>query len=229
MPTYDEARIDYKNKMGEELGTAYHLLWNLYAQLHDRWHYYRALYCNSQADIDVMNRTAPRLFKNIHDVLWESVLLDLAKFCDPIPVRYRRPLSLVSLESLIPNGHIGTLRSCVSEMVAKTEFARDWRNRHIAHWDYAHALDHEIKPLQNASPFAVEEALGAIVRVLEAIESHFTGSMLCFDADPLEPRHLLNELKFVQQLRDERLKRLLDGCPTEDDMNWSKWNGGNSD
>ena len=223
MPTYDEERIEYKNKMGEELGTAYHLLWNLYVQLHGRWHFYRELYCNSQAAIDVMNRTAPSFFEDIHHILWESVLLDLAKFCDPIRVSYRRTLSLASLESLVPNGHIGPLKSCLSDVAVKTAFARDWRNRHIAHWDYEHSLDGSVKPLQTASPFAVEEALGAIVRVLEAIESHFTGSTLFFRGDSAEPRHLLHELEFVQRLRAERFQRLIDNAATEDDINWSKW------
>lgn len=223
MPTHDEARIEYKKKMGEELGTAYHVLWNSCAQLHDRWHYYRELYGSSQSEIDVMNRTAPRFFRNIHDVLWESVLLDLAKFCDPIRVGHRRTLSLAGLESLVPNGHIGTLKSCLSDVKDRTAFARDWRNRHIAHWDYEHSVDCDVKPLQSASRQSVEEALAAIVRVLEAIESHFTGSTLFFSGDSAEPRHLLRELKFVQRLRDERHKRLMENTATPDDMNWSKW------
>ncbi len=40
MASYAEARVEYSRVMGEELGTAYHLLWNECALLHIRWDEY---------------------------------------------------------------------------------------------------------------------------------------------------------------------------------------------
>jgi len=170
-----------------------------------------------------MNGVAPGLFETLHDILWESILLDLAKFCDPIRVGPGKPLSLALLSSLVPAGKVSELGGAVSEMQAKTAFARDWRNRHIAHWDYELAADSAAKPLAFASRHAAQEAFSAIVRVLEAIDMHFTGSSLDFDGDTAEPRHLINELRLIQKLRDERQARLLDGTATMDDMDWKKW------
>jgi hypothetical protein len=223
MASYDESRLEYQNKMGKEWGLVYHLLWNQCAQLHFRWTYYCELFGNSQTEIDVMNQAAPGLFETIHDVLWESILLDIAKFCDPPKIAGKKPLSLEFLATLIPNGQVAELKNRLFELKLKTAFARDWRHRHIAHWDYAHSADSDKNPLATASRFAVKEALAAIVNVLEAIDVHFTGSSLYFDGDENEPRHLIRELKLIQRLREDRMQRLLDGNATPDDMDWAKW------
>src|SRR5690606_8838309 len=51
----------------------------------------------------------------------------------------------------------------------KTKFARDWRNRHIAHRDLKLALEEPAEPLEPASRKSVNQALEAIAEVLNAI------------------------------------------------------------
>ncbi len=224
MPTYQELRLKYQEAMGKELGAAYHLLWNRCVQLHIRWGYYCELFGKSQEEFDIMNRTAPQLFKVIQDALFEGILLDLAKFCDPLRIAGgKKPLALSLLASLVPGQTIGGLSESITEVQTKTAFARDWRNRHIAHWDYQHLLDKQANQLKSASRASVSEAINAIDRTLETIDHHFTGATLCFDVSSVQATHLIRELKFVQTLRDERKARMRSGLETEDDSNWNKW------
>jgi hypothetical protein len=223
MPTYEESKAEYQQKMGKELGSAYHLLWNLCARLHIKWTYYCELFGKDQVAFDVMNAVAPALFKTFHDTLWESILLDIAKFCDPIRVGVGKPLSLALLSSFVAPGEVSQFNEYLERVKVTTAFARDWRNRHIAHWDYAHASEGSARPLAPASRAAVREALQAIACALEAVESHFTGASLIFDGSKSEPRFLLSELALIQRLRDERDVRLRDGTATPDDMDWGKW------
>ena len=75
MATYDEARQDYEQAMGPDLGPIYHVLWNECVVLHLRWDEYVKLFGKDQEQFDVMNSVAPGFFKSVQDALWEATLL----------------------------------------------------------------------------------------------------------------------------------------------------------
>jgi hypothetical protein len=64
----------------------------------------------------------------------------------------------------------------VETAVGKAAFCRDWRNRYIAHRDLNLALNKPATPLEPASRDLVNEALSAIAKVLNAVESHYMDS-----------------------------------------------------
>jgi hypothetical protein len=211
--------------MGEELGTAYHLLWNQCALLHMCWEEYVEMFGKSQAEFDTMNEVAPGFFKSVQDTSWESILLHLCRFADPAKVSSRRTLSLDALFTMHASKQVPELEKLISEARLKIKFARDWRNRSIAHADFDHALDRSAKPLAPASRAHVREALAAIVAVLEAIDKHFTGSSLGFGGTRWNwgGTHLLSELRLVARLRKERDARINSGKATADDFDYEKW------
>lgn len=211
--------------MGEQLGTVYHLLWNECAYLHVRWDEYVEMFGSDQERFDVMNAVAPGFFKSVQDSLWESILLHLCRFADPAKVAYRKTLSLETLLAIPGTHQVPNIALRVAEAKLKIKFAQDWRNRSIAHNDLERALDKGAKPLAPASRLHVKEALAAIARVLEAIESHFTGSDLIFGGHRARwgGMNLLAELRLVQRLRKEREERLQRGIPTPEDLDWRRW------
>jgi len=91
-------------------------------------------------------------------------------------------LSIQALPSLIDDPNT---KKSVAEKVAvaidKTEFCREWRNRHIAHRDLCLALKEGAKPLPPASRAKVKEALGAISDVLNTVSHHLMNSTTAFD------------------------------------------------
>jgi hypothetical protein len=225
MPSYAEAREEYCRVMGDELGTAYHLLWNECALLHMRWEEYVEMFGKTQAEFDTMNEVAPGFFKSVQDTLWESILLNLCKFADPRRVGPRRTLSLAALLTMNASQTVPRLTYLVSEARSKIKFAQDWRNRWIAHADLEHALDKTVRPLAPASRTDVKEALAAIVVTLEAIDLHFTGSVLGFGGTTWNwgGTQLLSELRLVARHREVRSERMNSGNVPLDDLNYKKW------
>jgi hypothetical protein len=225
MGTYAEAREEYRLAMGEELGTAYHLLWNQCALLHQRWDEYVEMFGKSQAEFDLMNLVAPGFFKNVQDMYWESILLHLCRFADPARVGPRRTLSLDALLRMSASKQVPELEKLICHARSKIKFAQDWRNRYIAHADLEYHLDKPVKPLAPASRAHIREALAAIVAVLEAIDKHFTGASLGFGGIGWNwgGSHLLSELRLIAQLRKEREDRISSDAPTADDLDYKKW------
>jgi hypothetical protein len=101
-----------------------------------------------------------------------------------------------------------------------TAFARDWRNRHIAHRDLKLALEASPTPLADASRAQVNEALKALEAVLNALAKHYFESETRFDlvARLNGAVSLLYVLDDGAKVQDERNKRLQEGKPVEGDF-----------
>jgi hypothetical protein len=211
--------------MGDELGVAYHLLWNECALLHMRWEEYVEMFGKTQAEFDVMNEVAPGFFKSVQDMSWESIVLHLCRFTDPAISNYRRTLSLAGLLAMPASKKVPGLGKLVEDAREKAKFAQDWRNRSIAHRDLEFALNRQAKPLAAASRMHVREALAAIVNVLSAIDHEFTGYSLRFHGTSTSwgGTYLLNELRLITNLRREREERIDSGSGTPDDYDYKKW------
>jgi hypothetical protein len=108
---------------------------------------------------------------------------------------------------------------------AAAEFARDWRNRHIAHHDFALAFDETAVPLAPVTRKKIDAAIQEIGILLNVIEQHYRDATTAFhrliapgQADDLV--QLLNDAfvedeSFRERLRTHRL--------TEADLH-KKWN-----
>jgi hypothetical protein len=69
------------------------------------------------------------------------------------------------------------IRQLVNEAIDSAAFARDWKNRRLAHHDLLLALGGFAEPLAPASRLAVKETLAALHAVLRQINAHY------FDSD----------------------------------------------
>ncbi len=173
--TADEVRQECVLTLGTELGPLYADLENDLLWLHVRWREYRELYGTKPERIDLLNRAAPLLFGIVQTTLYLDVLLGLARLTDPSKSMGKDNLTVHRLASLIQDQG---LRTEVEEAVAKAkdscEFARDWRNRRIAHTDLALiSQDQSAKPLAEASGQHVEEALARLRVVLNCMNKHY--------------------------------------------------------
>ena len=225
--TYTEAHEDYKRVMGEGLGSAYHLLWNACALLHMRWEEYVELFGSKPENFEVMNETAPGFFHSVQELYWESILLGLCRFADKKVVSGKRTLSLEGLLLFHESQAVVNLPTLIATAQQKIKFAQDWRNRRIAHADLLHALDKPTSPLAAASRVHVREGLAAIVDVLTAVDSHFTGSSLGFlgPGSGFNGSYLLRQLRVASRLQKEHMDRIRNGNVRDDDYDWDKWRG----
>ena len=180
--TASQSKIDNAAKMGDEIGSVYSALWQEVAWLHKKWAEYVALFGTNPTRIALLNRAAPSFFRTVQDSLWENVLLHLARITDSPKSAGRSNLSIKRLASAVSGSPIDT-KMLALEAVAldATKFARDWRNRKLAHSDLDLALDKHVDPLAPASRADVVTALASLGELLNVVSAHYMGSTTMFD------------------------------------------------
>jgi HEPN superfamily AbiU2-like protein len=179
----EEIRAEYVERMGEELGELQYLLWYDLTWLHLRWADYRELFGSDAQRIDLMNETAPAFFGHLNDVMWNDVVLDLCRLSDPADMGGKQNLTFFRLPHAVAQLPIESAISAGLEALqSSTAFARDWRNRRLAHRDWDHARDPSAIPLTGGSRASVEEALAAARRLMQISDEHFLNTTVFYEA-----------------------------------------------
>ena len=179
--TSDKAKQDHVNKLGDELGNLYHELWNEVALLHSKWDEYVELFGTKPSRVELLNEAAPLFFRTVEDSLWESTLVHITRLTDPPRSCGKDNLSIQRLTDLVDDDIKETLIEKIEEAKEKSNFCRDWRNRHIAHKDLGLVVDSQAEPLEPASRAKVKDALQSIASVLNVISGHYMDSTVIFD------------------------------------------------
>jgi AbiU2 len=218
--TAEEVRQEYVRKMGPELGNVFFRLRNECVMLHWKCGEFVELFGTSPERIELLNEAAGAFFWVVQDTLWEDVLLRISRLTDAPKPAGKDTLTLRRLPALVAAPiQIGVER-LLQDCIDKSAFARDWRNRRIAHSDLALALEHaSAAPLAPASRKAVKDALEAIVALLNAVQVHYTKSEALYEVSPHG-----NAVSLLYVLRDglkaeaDRLERLKSGNCARDDI-----------
>jgi hypothetical protein len=181
----DESAAEAKqlaiDAMGDPLGVQYAELWQELAQLNITWSEFMELYGTKPSRIELMNRSAGHFFKMVQDSLWEGLMLHIARLTDRPVVSGRTNLTLHNLPALIPDVTVkAKIEALCLEATDKTKFARDWRNRHIAHRDLDLALGTTAKPLPAVEIKQVNEALECFTEILNSIAGPYLDSETSF-------------------------------------------------
>jgi hypothetical protein len=198
--------------MGEALGRLHHALSNELAWLYLKWGEYVELFGTKPSRIDLVNRAAGGFFRVVQDGLWEDALLHITRLTDAPRSAGRTNLTIRALPPLITRAEIlPVVERMIETAIARAEFARDWRNRHIAHRDLALALADGAEPLKPASRAAVKDALASISQVLNAVSKPYLGETTAYEMT--EALHGAGNLLYVlddglkaEEARRERLK-----------------------
>jgi hypothetical protein len=190
----DEILAESVAKMGSPLGEIYYELSNQTTLLHIRWHEYRRLFADSEAAIAIMNKTAPAFFYDIERIMWENVILQLCRITDPERMGKHEHLTIQRLPSLVSDLVFrNTLQNLVDSVVSKAAFARDWRNRKLAHSELPPLPGQVATPLADASRKHVEDALASLRDVMNCLEQQLRGCPVAYQhaIEPLGGVHSL--------------------------------------
>jgi len=222
--TAAEVRAGHIAAMGQELGEFFYAATNELIWMHWRWNQHRTLFGEKQSRVDLLNKTAPLFFHILHKVLFEDTLLAIARLVGS-PESFRKPnLSIQRLPRLLTlNRNLNKeLNGLVQTAVKVSQFAVDWRHRHIAHRDLDLTLQRNVPVLLPAMPAQVEASLSALRTVLNRVEmaycnSHtaYDGSSISIAGDAEALLHYLNAGFVSERQRMERLKR---GEPRDEDL-----------
>jgi len=179
----EEAKKQYIEKMGKPLGTQFHALWQEVALLHVNWKEYVTLFGTNERRIERLNKSAPAFFRMIQDQLWTATLLHIARLLDPPRTAGKANLTVRNFTDLVDEKLKMPLAVLIDKALKETEFARDWRNRVIAHQDLSIALkEGTAEALEPASRTDVNTALAALTNVMNAIEKFYLNSGTAFSA-----------------------------------------------
>src|SRR6266446_4523877 len=168
-PIMDKDR--YIEKMGVALGTQFCALWEQVVWLHMKWADFVELFGKKQSRIVVLDQAAPAFFQMIRDVLWDDMLLHIARLVD------RPKKDLLTIRSLPRYVKDAVTKSAVEKLIKtakhETEFCRKPRNTLIAHTNIV-VLTTAV--LQLGSRLQMTEALHALGNVLNEMETFYMGS-----------------------------------------------------
>ena len=129
-----------------------------------------------------MNLAAPAFFAELQQLLWDDILLHLCRLTDPPKSAGKANLTVACVLPLISDADLSSRVSDLFKQVKeKTEFAREWRNRRLAHQEFPFAPEAGSRSLSPGSRQDVEEALGTIRGMVNCIEVHYMKSSVLYD------------------------------------------------
>jgi len=180
--TWEEVREEGIGLMGPDLGETYILLGASLVELYVKWGLYRAIYGTSEERVKLVNRAAGLFFQTVQNSLWDDILVHISRLTDRPKTAGKESLTILRLSSLIECKE--TLSVCEKHILVAKErcsFARDWRNRRIAHSDLEHRLNPSSKPLEAASRKNIDDALASIASVLNVLSRRYIGSTMMYE------------------------------------------------
>jgi hypothetical protein len=176
-----ELQNDYVSKMGADLGEIYYSLYKEVVWLHARWQQYRKLFAESD-NVATLNQHGSFIFKLVQDGLWEDTLLHISRLTDPVESVGKENLTIQMLPGLVSEQALkADVQRLVDDAVNAAAFAREHRNKRLAHRDLQHAASPSAAPLSGISRQNVESMLDSIRKVMNRLENHFRNGTVAFE------------------------------------------------
>lgn len=176
-----EVEQQHVDSMGKPLGQVYNRLQSECTLLNSTWQQFVELFATNEKRIDILHWSAPYFFKVVHDVFLESALLRICRISDPVATGNKGNVSLARLPQLVDDVIRPGVNASLMRINAAAEFARDWRNRHIAHLDFALTFEEAAVQLTPFTRKKVDEVIQEIGMLLNLIEEHYRQSTVVFD------------------------------------------------
>jgi hypothetical protein len=179
--------------------------------LRRKWSEFQELYGKGQERIDVLNAAASNFFYLLQQVFFENAMLHLSRLTDRPRMAGHETLSILALPDLISDP---TLKAAVQAKVAvvqdRCEFARAWRDRHIAHKDLQVLRQGHASTLPQVDGTKVDDAIKSLRELLLLIGDHYGRPHTMLGPDPWGAKSLVSYLKRAKRAIDEERQRWKD-------------------
>jgi hypothetical protein len=165
--------------MGSPLGDVYHALGNEVAWLHLKWNDFGELFASADL-VDVLNSAAPAFFHDLQRQSWDNLLMYLCRVTDRTKTFGKDNLTIRLLPDLVSSQQLKVeLEGLINRAVDATDFARDWRNRRLAHEELR--VGRNVTPLASAKFDYIDAALTEIRTVLNRVEQHYLNKTVSYE------------------------------------------------
>lgn len=175
-----EVQASLTSSMGAELGGIFYRLWCECSWLHVVWRDYVALFDANEGDVTTLREAAPAFARVLRATMWEALVLQLCRISDPASNGKKQNLTIRRLSVLVKPELQKRVDTAVADLVGKTEFARNWRNRYIAHRDLEVAFGISAEPLPSFSKAELAAALSSLAGILNLIEVEYCNSVISY-------------------------------------------------
>ncbi len=148
---------------------------------HYYWILYRQLLGTNEDRIEIINKTTPSFFLMFQDMFFDYITLELSKLTDPAQTGAYKNLSFYYLLELLQDDINEELNKKLSDILDElktvTVLFRNRRNKLVAHRDLESVTK---KDEYGISRQSVEDALDAVRKYLNEIESYFFNNVTMF-------------------------------------------------
>ncbi len=175
-----------------------------------RWTYiyrdqYGKLFQKSEKRIELLNTVSPHFFAFIQRMLWEQMILGVARLTDPYKQGTNKNLSVEILPHLASEYEwtvLDDLKICIDKALQSSRNIRVWRNKLTIHRDLPTVLSEEAK-LEKIDLGQIDSTLASIAKAINLIYESLDKPELSWqivtshDAD-----ELIHNLKLAMIYRD---------------------------
>lgn len=218
--TAKQAKNEHIQKMGQELGEQFAQLWQELTYLHANWNEYVVLFGTKPERIKLLNEANSSFFRMLQDELWAATLLHIAKLTDQPVTGGQKNLTFRNFSHLIGDAEFKKkIAVLIDEIIAHTKFAKQWRNKRIAHLDLKLALDNgAAEELEGGSRQQVKESLELMAKLMNTVAQHHHVAPTAFHmANRNGAIGLIYLLDEGLRARAKQYERLQKGEPPQED------------
>jgi len=169
----------------EEIAKIYEPLSDELIWVHAKWQMYREVFGRNEETIDLLNKSAGAFFGIYQEVLLHDVMLGICRILDPEKTGPKDNLTLERLINSIDQDKYGKLRleleNDLKTAIDCAAFAREHRNRKLAHNDLETIKETGAAPLPGVSRAAVENIFRRIRDMMNKISSHFLDTTVLYE------------------------------------------------
>lgn len=172
-----EIKQEYIEKMGPELGKIFYSIRNDLILLTDKWNEFETLY-TIKTRVKLFNHVAPFFSFLVQNIMWENLILSIARLIDPKESTWRKTISFQTIPEYIVDGNLkNKINLRIQNLIEIGRFSKDWRNRKIAHKEFDLIInDEKAKPLETIKINSIKEFLAEFHTFLNEIDSHYLNS-----------------------------------------------------
>ncbi len=209
--TDDDLRDEHIEKMGADLGNLCHELWTEYFWLKHKWMEFKELYQKGDDRLNILNTVASNFFYIVQKLLYEDAMLTLCRLTDPPKTSGQDNLTVMRLSASIPDPALKADIQAQAERLRNVcKFARDCRNRRLAHTALPARLGGRAESLPNVTGAEIDDALKSLRDLLWSIDEQYGLTPSMSISDPWGAQSLLTYLESAVRADEAEQERWLD-------------------
>jgi AbiU2 len=217
----------YEQLMGPDLGKIFSALGNELSTLSAIYDDCIFLFGDGNEDrLAFLNDAAPAFFGRTQMTFERELMLGICRITDPVKSMGKDNLTVHRLEELVSPlkpGSVDELKAKVLAAQSASEFAKDPRNRWLAHRSLDLAISEPTaKPLDSSTYGKIDCALTALNEVLQTVDKAFGGNGNGYrnlsGSTVGGSYSLFRTLKIGSHVDKTAVSRFISGIPTEEDI-----------